>query len=83
MLRTSILVLALLIPATAVAQTVVQPYVRSDGTYVRPHLRTTPDNNPYNNYSPPRTTGGGLFAPAPQPRVNNPVRSQDSGLFWK
>jgi hypothetical protein len=28
-------------------------YYRSDGTYVRPHYRTNPDGNPYNNYSFP------------------------------
>jgi hypothetical protein len=41
-------------------------YYRKDGTYVRPHVRTAPDGNPYNNYSFPgnynpntgRITGG-------------------------
>ena len=28
-------------------------YYRKDGTYVRPHYRTAPDGNPYNNYSYP------------------------------
>lgn len=31
----------------------VQGYYRNDGTYVRPHERTRPDGNPYNNYSFP------------------------------
>ncbi len=31
----------------------VRGYYRKDGTYVRPHYRTTPDGNPYNNYSFP------------------------------
>lgn len=31
----------------------VRGYYRSDGTYVRPHYRTNPDGNPYNNYSFP------------------------------
>jgi hypothetical protein len=26
-------------------------YIRRDGTYVEPHYRTRPDNNPWNNYS--------------------------------
>lgn len=25
-------------------------YLKSNGTYVAPHLKTTPDNNTYNNY---------------------------------
>jgi len=44
----------------------VKGYYRKDGTYVRPHVRTAPDGNPYNNYSFPgnynpntgRITGG-------------------------
>ncbi len=31
----------------------VNGYYRKDGTYVRPHYRTKPDGNPYNNYSFP------------------------------
>ena len=31
----------------------VRGYYRKDGTYVRPHYRTAPDRNPYNNYSYP------------------------------
>ena len=29
----------------------VNGYYRSNGTYVQPHMRSAPDNNPYNNYS--------------------------------
>ena len=44
----------------------VDGYVRKDGTYVQPHVRSVPDGNPYNNYGFPgnynpntgRTTGG-------------------------
>lgn len=31
----------------------IEGYYRSDGTYVRPHYRSKPDGNPYNNYSFP------------------------------
>lgn len=31
----------------------VDGYFKSNGTYVAPHYRTTPDSNPYNNYSTP------------------------------
>lgn len=33
------------------AQEYVQPYVRSDGTYVNGYWRSSPDGDPYNNYS--------------------------------
>jgi hypothetical protein len=39
--------------AQAGAQVHVRGYFRRDGTYVRPHMRTSPDGNPYNNYSFP------------------------------
>lgn len=29
-----------------------QGYQKSNGTYVAPHLKTTPDNKTYNNYNP-------------------------------
>jgi hypothetical protein len=29
----------------------VRGHFRQDGTYVQPHRRTSPDSNPYNNYS--------------------------------
>lgn len=35
----------------AFADTYVNGYYRSNGTYVQPHYRTTADSNPYNNYS--------------------------------
>ena len=31
----------------------VKGYYRSDDTYVQPHYKSTPDGNPYNNYSYP------------------------------
>jgi hypothetical protein len=36
---------------TAVANVSVESYSRKDGTYVQPHYRSNPDNNPYNNWS--------------------------------
>ena len=35
------------------SQVKVRGYYRKNGTYVRPHVRTRPDGNPYNNYSFP------------------------------
>ena len=37
--------------ADAVAQVRVRGYTRKDGTYVRPHYRSRPDGNFYNNWS--------------------------------
>ena len=34
----------------------VNGYYRKDGTYVRPHYRSNPDGNPYNNWSFPGNT---------------------------
>jgi hypothetical protein len=34
----------------------VRGYYRKDGTYVRPHYRSNPDGNPYNNWSYPGNT---------------------------
>ena len=34
----------------------VKGYYRRNGTYVRPHYRSAPDGNPYNNYSFPENT---------------------------
>ena len=41
------------IGSTVAAQTWVNGYCKSNGTYVSGHYRTSPDNSPYNNYSYP------------------------------
>lgn len=46
-----IAVLAISIAAPVAAQVRVKGYVRSDGTYVAPHVRSAPDNSVLNNYS--------------------------------
>ena len=35
----------------AAADEFVNGYVRSDGTYVQPHYRSSPNSSPYDNYS--------------------------------
>src|SRR4051794_14410817 len=42
---------AITLPATTSAQTYVHGYTKSNGTYVAPHYRSSPDNSLYNNYS--------------------------------
>lgn len=43
----------MLLPVIGYAQVRVKGYYRKDGTYVRPHVRSNPDRNPYNNWSYP------------------------------
>lgn len=48
-----VLLLIMTISAVCNAQVHVKGYYRKDGTYVRPHVRSNPDGNPYNNWSYP------------------------------
>lgn len=41
------------VPLICYSQVHVRGYYRKDGTYVRPHVRSNPDGNPYNNWSFP------------------------------
>ncbi len=49
----------------------VRGYLRSDGTYVQPHMRSSPDGNFYNNWS----TKGNInpYTGVPGTRVTPPV----------
>ena len=38
------------------SQVYVKGYTKKNGTYVEPHYRSSPDKNPYNNYSFPGNT---------------------------
>jgi len=51
MKKSTLLLAALVIAGAAFADEYVPGYYRKDGTYVQGHHRTTPDSNPYNNYS--------------------------------
>ncbi|MBK6490267.1 MAG: hypothetical protein IPF97_00710 [Sphingomonadales bacterium] len=46
----ALIMVAIAAPAFA-GTTSVRGYVRKDGTYVAPHMRTTPDNSRANNWS--------------------------------
>lgn len=50
------LVVSMIIWITAYPQVHVKGYYRKNGTYVKPHMRSSPDGNPYNNYSYPGNT---------------------------
>jgi hypothetical protein len=56
MLRIFTIILTLLISLQLNAQVKVKGYYRKNGTYVKPHYRSSPDSNPYNNYSFPGNT---------------------------
>lgn len=55
-MRLLLLLLAVFITFQVSAQVKVRGYYRKDGTYVRPHYRSSPDGNPYNNWSYPGNT---------------------------
>lgn len=46
----------MMMAVTTFSQVSVKGYYRKDGTYVQPHMRSSPDNTPYNNYSYPGNT---------------------------
>ena len=47
----TLLIAALLLPAASFADTYVKGYVKSNGTYVAPHYRSSPNSTTYDNYS--------------------------------
>lgn len=49
----SIILAALLavIAQTAIADQYVKGYIKRDGTYVQPHVRSSPNNQQWDNYS--------------------------------
>ena len=55
--------LALLTAPAFARDTYVHGYTRSNGTYVAPHVRTTPDSSRANNYGP--SNSGGSFGGMP------------------
>jgi hypothetical protein len=81
-IRRGVLLALCVVPVIASADTYVQGYLRSDGTYVMPHYRTNPDATIYNNYSTrpninPYTGKEGTVNPysAPVPRNERPASS--------
>lgn len=63
--------LALATVSTASAQTHVRGYVRKDGTYVAPHVRSAPNNSTYDNYN----TKGNVNPYTGQAGTQNPTPS--------
>lgn len=52
--------------ASAFAQTYVRGHIRKDGTYVQPHVRSSPNATKSDNYGPARSSRnyGSSYAPA-------------------
>lgn len=70
--------LALAIAGSAAAQVHVRGYTRSDGTYVAPHTRSSPNNTTADNYGSYRAPTPSYTAPtyrAPQPLYGTPAPS--------
>lgn len=57
----AILCVSIVAPAHA-GDVYVKGYTRRDGTYVRPHVRSSPDSVRWNNYGPSRSSSE-LLAP--------------------
>ncbi|MEW5993329.1 MAG: hypothetical protein AB1744_02910 [Candidatus Zixiibacteriota bacterium] len=55
-------------PALAYDDHPVQGYMRRDGVYVQPHMRTSPDNTPWNNFG----TQGNINPYTGQPGRHDP-----------
>jgi hypothetical protein len=78
------LLISLAVPALA-GDVYVQGYTRSDGTYVAPYHRTSPDSSLFNNYSTqgnvnPYTGQMGTVNPYSQPN-SNPYGSSYSNPY--
>lgn len=56
-------------------QTYVDPYIRNNGTYVPGHVRTTPNNTTYDNWS----TKGNANPYTGQKGYTDPYRTNNSG----
>src|SRR3954453_2118311 len=65
---------AIALPAAVSAQVYVHGYTTKSGTYVAPHYRSSPDSNPFNNYS----TKGNVNPYTGQAGTKNPYGSSST-----
>lgn len=75
-LKPIILITAFLAAPAVSADTYVDGYIRSDGTYVEPHIRSSPNNSKLDNYSTrgntnPYTGERGTKSPRDAPSYDN------------
>lgn len=66
--------LALALAGTASAQVAVRGYTRSDGTYVPPHVRSSPNSTTADNWGGYRTPAAPSYTP-PRPAYTAPQPS--------
>lgn len=50
-MKTFLFFISLFVSSICFSDEYVHGYVKSNGTYVAPHMRSSPDNNTYNNWS--------------------------------
>ncbi|MCF4166360.1 hypothetical protein L2U69_11955 [Zavarzinia compransoris] len=62
--------------APAMADQWVNGYFRNDGTYVQGHHRSSPNGNPYDNYS----TQGNVNPYTGKPGTHSPYRGSNCGI---
>jgi uncharacterized protein YgiM (DUF1202 family) len=73
-MKTVILFLAILFSLTVEGQVHVKGYTKTNGTYVAPHTRSSPNSSPYDNYSYPGNTNpytGKTATGNPDTYINN------------
>jgi len=71
-----VLVLLSLISANAIADQYVNGYTRSNGTYVEPYVRSSPNSTTADNYgSRSNNSGGGIYDSIRVPTVSAPTVS--------
>lgn len=76
MMRFIAVAIALLAAGSAAAQVQVRGYTRSNGTYVAPHTRSSPNNSTYDNYGSRPSNSYSTPAPlysAPRPAYAPPA----------
>jgi len=61
MKRVIITVCLMAASSVALADSNVRGYTRSDGTYVQPHIRSSPDSSKANNYGPKSSGSSSLY----------------------
>lgn len=67
-----LLILALALPLYAQRPKTVKPYVKKNGTYVQPHVKTTPNKTRVDNYSTKGNTNPYTGKKGTQPAVKMP-----------
>jgi hypothetical protein len=74
----AVMTLAPLVGTAIAGDTSVRGYTRKDGTYVQPHMRSTPDGSRLNNWS----TQGNVNPYTGQPGTRSPnTINSGSGLY--